>query len=132
MNMRLRLLLPDEVFLDEQVVKIVAEGHDGWFCLLPKHRDLASVLPPSVLIYETYDRGEHYVATDEAILVKSGLSVTVATRLAVRGESLGELRSLVERQIMVVDEKERAARSAIARLEAGFVRRFLDFEKRGV
>jgi F-type H+-transporting ATPase subunit epsilon len=44
----------------------------------------------------------------------------------VRG-ALGELKAAVERMLVVVDERERTTHSALARLEAGFIRKFIDF-----
>ena len=44
--MRLRILLPANVLLDEAASKIVAEAPNGSFCLLPKHRDFVTSLVP--------------------------------------------------------------------------------------
>ena len=48
--------------------------------------------------------------------------------MAIKGE-LGELKNEVEKMMMDVDERERKARSAVARLEADFVRRMVEFGK---
>jgi len=37
----------------------------------------------------------------------------------------------VEEQFMVLDEKEKTARTAMSKIEAGFVRRFLEVQRRG-
>jgi F-type H+-transporting ATPase subunit epsilon len=37
--MRLKVLLPTMVLVDEAVSKVVAEAENGAFCLLPKHVD---------------------------------------------------------------------------------------------
>lgn len=130
--MNLKVLLPSEVLLDQAVTKIVAEGRDGHFCLLPRHIDFVAALAPGVLAYETAEGGEHFLAMDEGVLVKCGAEVLVSTRMAALGGELGELKRLVEEKFAVLDERERAARSAAARLEAGLVRRFLEFEKHGL
>jgi F-type H+-transporting ATPase subunit epsilon len=39
------------------------------------------------------------------------------------------LERIVREQFQDLDERERMARSATARLEAGLVRRFMDFDK---
>ena len=64
----------------------------------------------------------------EAYLVKQGDEVRIATRMAVSGE-LGVLRQAVDHFLSDVDDRERKARSAVARLEADFVRRFVGFGK---
>ncbi len=68
---------------------------------------------------------------DEGILVKCGQEVFVSTRNAVQGSQLGTLRRTVEEQYKVLDDRERVARSALAKLEADLVRRFMDLGKHG-
>ncbi len=53
----------------------------------------------------------------------------VAVRRAIEGEDLPGLRQRVEAEFLQMDEGERLARSATARLEAGIVRRFVAFEE---
>lgn len=129
-RLRLKVLLPDEIFLDCEVIKITAEGQNGYFCLLPRHVDFVSALVPGLLSYEDGDGHEHFLAVDEGALVKCGSEVLVSTRQAARGAELGQLKQVVEQQFEVLDERERLARSATARLEAGLVRRFMEFDKK--
>jgi len=124
--MHLKILLPTKVLLDEPVTKIVAEAENGSFCLLPRHVDFLSALVPGILTFTTDDELEHYVAIGEGILVKAGDSVRISTRHAVRGTDLDQLRETVSNEFERIDDRERAARSAIAKLEADFARRFLE------
>lgn len=128
--MNLKVLLPTEVLLDEAVAKMVAEAENGSFCLLPKHVDFVTALVPGILSFTTTDGEERFAAHADGILVKSGEDVRVATRDGVYGEDLHTLRQLVEDRFQVLDEHERVARSAIAKLEADFFRRFLEFGER--
>lgn len=128
--MRLKILLPAEVLLDRQVAKVLAEGTDGSFCLLPRHQDFVTALVPGLLSFVAADR-EEFVAVDEGVLVKTGSEVLVSTRRAVRGPDLGSLRQTVEREFLELDERQRLTRSAMARLEADFAHRFHDLEKEG-
>jgi len=57
--------------------------------------------------------------------------VRVATRRAVRGDDLDVLRETVRREFLALSEREREARSAVARLEAGVIRRFIEIEEMG-
>ena len=66
---------------------------------------------------------------DEGLLVKCGPQVLVSTRQAVRGEELGLLRETVEKTFKVLSDQEKRARSALANLEANFIRRFLKLEE---
>jgi F-type H+-transporting ATPase subunit epsilon len=127
--MRLKVLLPTEVIVDEEVAKVVAEAGNGSFCLLPRHVDFLAALVPGLLSFDTPEGEEVFLAVDEGILVKCKQDVLVSTRNAIRGPNLGELRKAVEEQFKVLDEREKMARSAVAKIEASFVRRFLEIQK---
>lgn len=127
--MNLKVLLPNEVFMDRAVTKIIAEAQNGCFCLLPRHVDFVAALVPGLLSFEDEDGREHFLAIDEGALVKCGSEVLVSTRSAATDGDLGQLRHVVEEQFEVLDQRERLARSATARLEAGLVRRFMEFDK---
>ena len=127
--MQLRILLPSIVLLDESVTKVVAEGADGSFCLLPKHRDFVTSLVPGIITYVDAVGAESFVAVSEGVLTKSGSKVLVSTRRASRNEQLGELQRLVREDFQKLDERERVAQTVMARLEADFMRRFLELDE---
>ena len=127
--MNLKVLLPNEVFINREVTKVTAEAQNGYFCLLPRHVDFVAALVPGLISFADENGREHFMAIDEGALVKCGPEVLVSTRSAVAGGDLGQLRHIVEEQFEVLDERERLARSAAARLEAGLVRRFMEFDK---
>jgi len=129
--MRLKILLPTEVLLDEEVGKVTAEAQNGFFCLLPAHIDFVTALVPGLLSFESTGGEEIFVAVDEGVLVKEGQNVWVSTRNAMRGTELGRLRKTIEDTFKVLDDREKTARSAMAKIEAGFVRRFLEIQRRG-
>lgn len=124
--MNLKVLLPTEIFLDEEVTKVTAEAQNGSFSLLPRHIDFVSVLVPGLLSFESEKEWETFIAVDEGILVKTGRRVMVSTRNAMRGPDLGDLKKAVEERFLVLEDKEKQARSAMAKIEANFVRRFLE------
>ena len=129
--MRLRILLPTQILVDKEVAKVTAEAENGSFCLLPRHIDFVAALVPGILCFESSGGKEEFLAVDEGILVKCGQEVFVSTRNAVQGSQLGTLRRTVEEQFEVLDDRERVARSALAKLEADLVRRFMDLGKHG-
>lgn len=129
--MRLRILLPTQILVDQEVAKVTAEAENGSFCLLPRHIDFVAALVPGILCFESSGGKEEFLAVDEGILVKCGQEVFVSTRNAVQGSQLGTLRRTVEEQYKVLDDRERVARSALAKLEADLVRRFMDLGKHG-
>ena len=118
MPMDLRVLVPFQVFAEKTgVSRIVAETRTGSFGLLPRRLDCVAALTPGILIYETEEKGEIYLAVDEGVLVKTGPSVNISVRRAVAGTDLGQLRDLVEREFLTLDEQEQNVRSAMAKLE---------------
>ncbi len=124
--MRLTVLLPTEVLVDEEVVKVIAEAENGSFCLLPRHIDFVAALVPGLLSYvKAGDGMEEFLAVDEGILVKCGREVEVSTPRALRGPELGTLKATVEKSFKVLNDQEKRTRSAMANLEANFIRRFL-------
>ena len=124
----LKIFQPSDVVLNQTVEKVVAEGPGGAFGILPRHLDMATALSPGILSYWRNGGEETFLAVNGGILVKQGEEVRIATRMAISGE-LGALRAAVDRFLNDVDERERKARSAVARLEADFVRRFVEFGK---
>jgi len=129
--MQLRVITPMAVRLDLPVRRIVAEAPDGSFGILPGHIDFVSELAPGILLYETEEGAERFVAINSGTLVKCGAQVRVAVRGAFEGDDLSELRARVEADFRRSDEDERASRAALARLEAGMIRRFRDLGAAG-
>ncbi len=124
--MRLKLLVPTAVLVDQRVTKVAAEAENGSFCLLPRHVDFLAALAPSLLSYEDDEGNESFAAVAEGLLVKHGDEVLVSVRQAVCGVNLGQLRRAVREEFSVIDERERAAHSAVAKLEASFLRGYLE------
>ena len=127
--MKLLIWAPSELVLEAEVDKLKAESPHGWFGILPHHVDFVTALVPGILVYHTSAGAEDYVAVDEGILVKCGDEVSVSTRNAARGPSLGALRATVEDQFLGLHEKERASRVFEAKLEAELVRQLLAVEQ---
>jgi len=124
----LKILLPYRVFAEKQsVTRMVVETHNGSFGLLPHRLDCAATLSPGILVYHTPEEGEAYVAVDQGVLVKTGAKVVVSVRNAIGGRDLGKLRVAVENEFLNLDERERSVRSALAKLEIGFLRQFFEF-----
>ena len=124
-RMNLKVLLPFKIFAEKTgVSRIVAETNEGSFGLLPHRLDCVAALAPGILLYETDAEGEVFVAVDEGVLVKAGPDVLVSVRQALGGTDIGRLRDAVEQEFLSLDEHEQSMRSVMAKLEAGFLRRF--------
>ena len=123
--MTLKILLPFKVFMEiKNVKRIVVETSAGSYGFLPQRLDCTAALQPGILLYETLNDGEKYIAIDEGVMIKSGAEVLVSVRNAIGDAPLGKLRSLVEKEMMHLDESEINARSVMAKLETGFIRSF--------
>jgi F-type H+-transporting ATPase subunit epsilon len=129
--MRLKIVLPTTVIIDQEVTKVVAEAENGWFCLLPRHIDFMTALIPGILVFYTHEGEERFAAVDEGILIKVGSEILVSTRNALTGPELGKLRETVDREFRQKGERERKALAAGARLEADIVRKFMELGEHG-
>jgi F-type H+-transporting ATPase subunit epsilon len=119
--MRLLVLLPTKVLIDEEVTKVVAEAEDGSFCILTRHIDFVAAMVPGIFSF-TSGKEEEFLAVDEGILVKCASTVTVSTRKAIRGRDLGMLKRTVREEFRSLDEREKKTRTILAKLEADFAR----------
>jgi F-type H+-transporting ATPase subunit epsilon len=129
--MRLKVVLPTDIVIDKEVIKVIAEAENGSFCLLPRHIGFVSVLVPGLLSYVCPGGQEEFVAVDKGILVKCGADVVVSTGQALAGADLGMLKMAIEKKFNLMDERQKKANSAVAKLEANLVRRFLELERHG-
>jgi len=130
MRMSLKVLLPFQVFGDnDDVSRIVAETPDGSFGLLPNRRDCIAAIAPGIMTFESDADGEVFLAVDQGVLVKTGPAVLVSVRRAVRGNDLGQLRELVDREFLALSEQEQVVRSVMDHLEVGFLRRFASYRR---
>ncbi len=123
--MKLKILLPTQVLLEQTVIKVTAEAVNGFFTLLPRHIDFVTSLVPSILYFYTESGEERYVAVDGGVLVKRGDEVFLSAARAVQGSDIEQLTELVERELKVLGESEKKARSVMARLESDTLRRFM-------
>jgi F-type H+-transporting ATPase subunit epsilon len=72
---------------------------------LPHRLDCTAALAPGILSYETEADGEVYLATD-----------------------LDKLHEAVKREFLDVDQQEKNVRSVLAKMESGFIRRFMELQ----
>ncbi|MFP3914078.1 MAG: F0F1 ATP synthase subunit epsilon [Actinomycetota bacterium] len=126
--MRLVVALPNRIEVDRTVTKVAAEGIHGNFTLLPHHIDYVVVLASGILSY-TDGGGERYVAVDGGILTKVGEEVRVSTVAAVPGDRLEMLEQIVSETFRHLDERERNARIAQARIESHVLQEMFEFEE---
>lgn len=127
-KMQMTLMTPERIMVNRSVKKIVAEAENGFFCLLPRHVDYLAGLVPGILSYWD-DNREYLLAVDEGTLVKCSDVVKISVRNAIPGDSLQELETQVREQFKQLDQREQQIRLALRKLEADFVRRFVELQK---
>ncbi|MBC3764455.1 F0F1 ATP synthase subunit epsilon [Neptunicella marina] len=127
--MQLKILQPFAVFTNvTNVLRIVVETTEGAFGLLPLRLDCVAVLVPGILSYTT-EQGEFFVAVDEGLLVKTNEQVVISVRHANAGNHLNELRDKVKQDFLSADDAALHTKQVLAKLETGFLRRFLSLTK---
>lgn len=127
--MNIQLSIPTSVLLRKSVEKIVADGRHGNFCVLPRHTDYIALLVPGILVLTDESESEAFFANDHGLLLKRGNDVFISVRRAIPGDSLESLKHTVEDRFVRLDESDRACQTAVASLEANFLRRFLAIQK---
>lgn len=128
-QLHLQVQLPTGILVDQEVTKVIAVADNGEFCLLPRHIDFVTALVPGILSFWTEKGEERYAAVDKGVLVKCGHDVFVSVLNGVQGADLSQLQALVEERYLELDEHERKTRTALARLEAGTLRRFRELQE---
>ena len=127
--MNLRILLPSRVFASKgEVLRIVAETHQGSFGLLPHRLDCVAALTPGIFTYETKEQGPVYLAIDEGVLVKTGQDVLVSVRDAIQGTDLAQLSETVKRQFLAINDEEIKVRQVVAKLEGSLLSRLAELQ----
>jgi F-type H+-transporting ATPase subunit epsilon len=127
--MRLEVFTPTARLVSAEVSKILAEGTEGSFALLPRHVDVVAALVPGLLSYVDAAGHEAFLGVDEGVLVKCGAEVSVCVLGGFHSKELSQLRAEVQRRFLTLDEHERGARTALARLEAGAIRGVMEIER---
>jgi F-type H+-transporting ATPase subunit epsilon len=121
--MRLIVTTPTAIPVDADNVRYVrAEDSTGAFGIQPGHADFLTALAISVLIWRDPTAGEHYAAVRGGVLrVRDGRVVEVATREAVVGEDLADLREVVLARMRQHAESERAVRMGALGLQQAVI-----------
>jgi F-type H+-transporting ATPase subunit epsilon len=120
--MELIVLLPATVFGKYiNVTSIVFETPTGAYGLLPNRLDCVGILESGLLTYTVSNTPTRYIAVDEGVLVKVGNQVRVSVRDAHADNNLEQLTAHVSQQLQAHQDQEREMRTALTRLESGFM-----------
>ena len=128
-QMQIHLRLPTAVLFSGAATKLNGVAADGAFGILPNHVDFVTVLVPSILLLTTPDGDERIFGIDEGLLVKHGHTVEISVRRGIESDDLLGLQGKVRDSFAQMEDEERVARSALARMETDLVRRFANLRK---
>lgn len=125
--MRVRIVVPGKLLLDQKIDKITAPGAEGSFQILPRHIDVVSTLQSGILILTT-GKKENYFAINQGVLVKEKDLVQISSYQVVESTSLEELQQTVEENFRNLDEQEKKLSRILAKLEADTLIRLAELE----
>ena len=124
--MRLRIITPLSVIVDEDALAIRAEDESGSFGILPGHADFLTSLAISVVGWKQSDGSRRFCAVRRGLLsITSGKDVAVATREAIVGDDLATLDSTVIERFRADIDQERSERIESMRLQLNAIRRIV-------
>jgi F-type H+-transporting ATPase subunit epsilon len=127
MSFRLEIITPSSS-ITKAADSLRAQDSSGFFGVLSRHQDFMTVLKPCILMYREGGM-DGFVALDGGILrVESG-QVTVASREAVEGKDLSELREALESVFYRKAAKEAAFMDLLSNMEKLLVDNIIKFEK---
>ncbi|HSR05452.1 MAG TPA: hypothetical protein VLM88_12765 [Proteiniclasticum sp.] len=125
--MRVRIIVPGKLFLDQEVDKITAPGAEGSFQILPRHIDVVWTLQSGILIVTTGEK-DTYFAINQGVLVKEKDLVQISSYQVVESTSLEELQETVEKNFRILDEEEKKLSRILDKLEADTLIRLAELE----
>ncbi len=123
--MRLTVVTPLSIVVDEEVDSVRATDASGSFGILPGHAPFLTALAISIVSWKTPE-GERFCAVRGGVLtVNDGARVAIASREAVAGDNLATLDSEVLAHFHSDEEAERVEHTESMRLQLTAIRRMI-------
>ncbi len=124
--MKLKIVTPLSVIVDETVKSVRAEDASGGFGILPGHAAFLTALVISVVSWRNAQDEMRYCAVRGGVLtVADGRTVAIATREAVTSNDLAHLDQTVLAQFRSDLEEERQEHVEVTRLQLSAVRQIV-------
>ena len=129
--MRLRVLAPTEVVLDQEVIHVTAEDVTGSLGIRPGHAPLVTPLAPGIVVARSPDGRERYVAVNGGVMLVSGDEVQIVSRHAVASHDMAHLEATALAEFDRQAQEDQHNRVAFERLRIHFMRRVLEMDRAG-
>ena len=127
--MKLRVLMPAQVVLEEQVVHVTAQGLTGSLGIRPGHAPLVAALARDILMARLPDGRERYVALNGGVMVVNADLVEVVSRQAVASDDVRSLESVALVQFQKEAAEQQANYIAFEKMRINFMRNVLELER---
>ena len=129
--MKLRILTPTEVILEEEVTHVTAEDVTGSLGIRPGHAALVTPLAAGIVTVRTSGSGERYVAVNGGVMIVTGEEVEIVSRQAVVSRDLARLEGTVLAEFNKENFDDRLNKVAFEKMRLNLMRRVLEVERAG-
>ena len=129
--MRVRIVTPTDVVLDEDAVHVTLEDITGSLGIRPGHTPLVSPLVPGIATVRNAHGAERFVALNGGVLIVNADTVNVVTRQATAGTDFEHLEDTALLHFGQEDDDAKENRVAFEKMRLTFVRRVLEIDRAG-
>ncbi len=123
--MRLSIVTPLSVVVDEDIASLRAEDATGSFGILPGHAPFLTALATSIVSWRQGGRERFCAVRGGVLTVADGASVAIATREAVVGDDLATLDAEVLSRFRSQADAERVGNVEAVQLQLNAIRRMV-------
>lgn len=123
--MRLRIVTPLSVVMDEDILSLRAEDSSGSFGILPGHAPFLTALAISIVSWRQSERERFCAVRGGVLTVTGGTTVAIATREAVVGDDLATLDRDVLALFRAQADAEKVDRVETVQLQLNTIRRMV-------
>lgn len=122
--MRLRIVTPLSIVVDEEIGSLRAEDSSGSFGILPSHAPFLTALAISIVSWRI-GPVERFCAVRGGVLTVIGGTIAIATREAIAGDDLATLDADVLSQFQADADAERVEHVEAVQLQMNAIRRMV-------
>lgn len=123
--MRLQIVTPLSVVVDEDIDSLRAEDASGSFGILPGHAPFLTALAVSIVSWRRNEKERFCAVRGGVITVGGDVGIAIATREAVAGDDLATLDTDVLARYLSDADEERTEHVETVRLQLNAIRRII-------
>lgn len=113
----LKIYLPTEIFLDNDVKKLTFKGKEGYLTILPNHIDYVSSFNTNIMTFIDSNNKEGFIALNNGILVKYSNKLRITAYKAIFGSSLEDLKKKIYDNAELENDIEKEINKNLKQLE---------------